>query len=543
MEDKLYLLSAITAPAPSLVTVTSGGTNPAPLTLAAIPEMFFIDKLNNEVWFANASTYYDNNAVVNLNIAQSNLNYIQLLTKKGFNKGSALYKSVLEPGSGDNGDYVLNRGNYPNGCSSLNYAFSVFKSQDGNANNKDITRTYINYGINYVNKKYFGVNRDFFTDLPSNYFPRSVSYYNSSIYILLTTVSGGDGSSPSFVPIKIAKIDINDNPENSGSNPLTSVNINTSVILSYNLNGGNSGDVTSTCDNNGNLYITMGTSSNNTNAGGVYKFNYPITGSSVPEKIITNDSPATSKFTTIYYSSFYNLLYVVNQTSGMNVIDLYYTDGRIFKKNHITIGTTTRVFMDEDLLGNLYFPSPTGTGLMVISTIICFKEDTKIMTKTGYKLIQELKKGDLVKTLKNGYKAIYKVGHTEIDHQCSEERIKNQLYKCSSENYPELFEDLIITGCHCILVDKFKNEKEREKSKEINNINVDGDYMTETKFRLPACVDERTTVYEVAGVHKIYHLALENDDYLMNYGIYANGLLVESTSKRFMDETLMIQND
>ncbi len=92
-------------------------------------------------------------------------------------------------------------------------------------------------------------------------------------------------------------------------------------------------------------------------------------------------------------------------------------------------------------------------------------------------------------------------------------------------------------------MDKFKNEKEREKSKEINNINVDGDYMTETKFRLPACVDERTTVYEVAGVHKIYHLALENDDYLMNYGIYANGLLVESTSKRFMDETLMIQND
>jgi len=165
------------------------------------------------------------------------------------------------------------------------------------------------------------------------------------------------------------------------------------------------------------------------------------------------------------------------------------------------------------------------------------------LTKTGYKLIQELKKGDLVKTLKNGYKPIYKVGYTKIDHQCSEERIKNQLYKCSSENYPELFEDLIITGCHCILVDKFKNEKEREKSKEINNINVDGDYMTETKFRLPSCVDERTTVYEIAGVHKIYHLALENDDYCMNYGIYANGLLVESTSKRFMDETLMIQDD
>jgi hypothetical protein len=31
-------------------------------------------------------------------------------------------------------------------------------------------------------------------------------------------------------------------------------------------------------------------------------------------------------------------------------------------------------------------------------------------------------------------------------------------------------------------------------------------------------------------------LALENDDYYMNYGIYANGLLVETCSKRFMKE-------
>jgi hypothetical protein len=55
-------------------------------------------------------------------------------------------------------------------------------------------------------------------------------------------------------------------------------------------------------------------------------------------------------------------------------------------------------------------------------------------------------------------------------------------------------------------------------------------------------VDERTTVYEVAGVHKIYHFALENEDYYMNYGVYANGLLVESTSKRFMDEQNMKEN-
>jgi hypothetical protein len=34
----------------------------------------------------------------------------------------------------------------------------------------------------------------------------------------------------------------------------------------------------------------------------------------------------------------------------------------------------------------------------------------------------------------------------------------------------------------------------------------------------------------------IWHIALENDDYYMNYGIYANGLLVESCSKRYLKE-------
>jgi hypothetical protein len=53
---------------------------------------------------------------------------------------------------------------------------------------------------------------------------------------------------------------------------------------------------------------------------------------------------------------------------------------------------------------------------------------------------------------------------------------------------------------------------------------------------LPACVDHRSCVFETPGKYIIYHLALENEDYYMNYGIYANGLLVETTSIRFMKE-------
>jgi hypothetical protein len=124
------------------------------------------------------------------------------------------------------------------------------------------------------------------------------------------------------------------------------------------------------------------------------------------------------------------------------------------------------------------------------------------------------------------------IGYKEMYHPNDKRRLKDQLYKCSPSQYPELTEDLIITGCHSILIDEFKNNSERE-----NIIGINGDiYITDDKYRLPACVDERTTVFENEGTYTIYHLALENDDYYMNYGIYANGLLVETCSKRFLNE-------
>jgi hypothetical protein len=124
------------------------------------------------------------------------------------------------------------------------------------------------------------------------------------------------------------------------------------------------------------------------------------------------------------------------------------------------------------------------------------------------------------------------IGKRLMNHVASNERIKEQLYKCSMEQYPEVFEDLVITGCHSILVDKFVSEEEKQKAIEVN-----GDlYVTDKKYRLPACVDERAKVYETPGTYTIYHFALENNDYYMNYGVYANGLLVETCSKRYIKE-------
>jgi hypothetical protein len=142
-----------------------------------------------------------------------------------------------------------------------------------------------------------------------------------------------------------------------------------------------------------------------------------------------------------------------------------------------------------------------------------------------------LKKGDLVKTSLDGYKPIAFIGKREIYNPALEDRIKQQLYQCSPEQYNELFEPLVLTGCHSILVEDLTLEQ-RVKVKDVL-----GDiYATDNKARLPACLDERTSVYKKEGYYTIYHLALEHNDYYMNYGIYANGLLVESCSKRYLKE-------
>ena len=174
------------------------------------------------------------------------------------------------------------------------------------------------------------------------------------------------------------------------------------------------------------------------------------------------------------------------------------------------------------------------TNVSVFSPPVCFKEDSQILClkndKEIYLPIQTLRKGDLVKTLNDGYVPIDMIGTSKFYNLESNEK-RNRLYTCPKINYPELFEDLIITGDHSILVNKLSDEQ-REKTLELFGTV----FITNGKSRLFAFLDERTELYEKTGVFNIYHIALENEEYRCNYGIYANGLLVESCSKVCLKE-------
>jgi len=164
-------------------------------------------------------------------------------------------------------------------------------------------------------------------------------------------------------------------------------------------------------------------------------------------------------------------------------------------------------------------------------TLPCFLIGSKILTDKGYKPIQDLRKGDLVKTLKKDYLPIVLIGKSPIYNSGDLVRLKNRLYNLPKNKYHDLTEDLVLTGCHSILVDILTEEQEKATI-----ANYSWCYVTDNKYRLETYLDPKADPYPKEGTFTIYHLALENENYYSNYGIWANGLLVESCSKRYLTE-------
>jgi len=277
----------------------------------------------------------------------------------------------------------------------------------------------------------------------------------------------------------------------------------------------------------------------------IYSTFYPFSGSSTEYnnyymyKIdITVPTPTVNTTFIKMYDSFlvtYNNKFIYACRYGASTIYKYNTsDGSAESPDGVWAVTPSSIGQLSISGTKLY--ASGGSQIFVYNltdySLVCFKEDSLILTDQGYRPVQDLRKGDMVRTSLNGYIPIDMIGKRDIYHPASQERIKDQLYECSPANYPDVFEPLVVTGCHSILVFPFASEEQRQKTIEVN-----GDaYVTDHKFRLPACVDERATVFNKPGNYTIYHFALDNDDYYMNYGVYANGLLVETCSKRYLTE-------
>ena len=159
----------------------------------------------------------------------------------------------------------------------------------------------------------------------------------------------------------------------------------------------------------------------------------------------------------------------------------------------------------------------------------CFNEGTQILClnkelKDEYVRIENLRKGDLVKCYKNGYRRIDLIGkgaminNPNVWHSC--------MYKMEKTNESGLMEDLIVTGGHSILVDDVC---------ELNDGLFGGKTpMIDDKYLLLASISTSFKKLENNNTYTYYHLIIENEgDMEKRYGIWANGILTETPSKQY----------
>lgn len=166
-----------------------------------------------------------------------------------------------------------------------------------------------------------------------------------------------------------------------------------------------------------------------------------------------------------------------------------------------------------------YYLYPSAPCFLEGSTILCHVDGVE-----QYIPVEQLKNGTLVKTSLDGYKKVVLLGKGSLLNPGNDERTENRLYKCSSSKYPSLKDDLYITGCHSILEFPITEKQTEDTIKHLGKL-----FVTDKKYRLMACVDERAEPWNAEGTYTIWHFALEHYDEGMNYGVYANGgLLVET---------------
>jgi hypothetical protein len=183
---------------------------------------------------------------------------------------------------------------------------------------------------------------------------------------------------------------------------------------------------------------------------------------------------------------------------------------------------------------SLYKPGiiddPVNGLVTLISDPSCFNEGTKILClnknlEEEYIPIENLRKGDLVKSYKHGYRKIDLIGKNPMIN--NPDKFNECMYKMEKTEENGLIEDLIVTGGHSILVDDLRNYKDE------NDKIFGGTQIIDDKYLLLSSVSNDFKKLENNNLYTYYHFILENngnDD--ERFGVWANGILTETPSKK-----------
>jgi hypothetical protein len=286
-------------------------------------------------------------------------------------------------------------------------------------------------------------------------------------------------------------------------------------------------------DNNWHHYCFT-VSANNTPTG-YFTVNIYVDGNSVLSQTVTS-----SYYPTITTSLGNCLIGQSNYTTAQaNTVQPtnYFNQAVVFNR----VITATELSYLVNYPSQLQFSSAPTSAIStpVVSTSVypCFKQGSKILRLDpetdieSYVPVESLRCGDLIKTSQNGHKAIFHIGKKTLPRPANDPDPRNRLYRLPKSISSQMIADLYITGEHCILHKSISEEFKARVRKHMGDV-----YITEHQYRVPACIDDRAEPYTDNNPVTIWHFALENHSIYRNYGVYANGLLVESCSIQYLME-------
>ena len=225
-------------------------------------------------------------------------------------------------------------------------------------------------------------------------------------------------------------------------------------------------------------------------------------------------------------------LYIANLSNDtISKIVVSGTSGTV--STYISSGLNQPKGIAFNTLDYLYIGNSANGTIVATTSPSCFNHDTKILClnkefQEQYVPIQDLRKGDVVKTYLHGYREIQFIGKGA----CSNNPCVwyGSMYKMEKTDTNGLFEDLIVTGGHAILVDQVTEEQENA----YEPLGVKGfAEKIDDKFLLLAAVSDQFVQLTDNEMYTYYHFVLENDGVdNQKFGIWANGVLSESTTKQ-----------
>ena len=253
--------------------------------------------------------------------------------------------------------------------------------------------------------------------------------------------------------------------------------------------------------------------------------------STIPNPVIAGQ-PATIIYKNVYYVPIPSNKYVLKNSLDVSVSSVFTTDNSdMFTFSDVYLMAGLNVLS----VYNLTSKSRSPTFAQEVSAV-CFRQGTKILCRNGYLPIEQLDETVYVKTNKHGYKKVKYLIKTKMIN--SSKKTINKLYVMKKTEKNGLIEDLVVTGSHALLKDELSEKEEKKMNILLSNFkDVNYERMIDDKQKVLACFDKRFEEYNEEGYFNIYHIVLEDEKgNYNNYGIYANGILAESTMEKTLSK-------